>query len=114
MIHKSTIMETAKYIFLILRSNQMVMWSWGFSNPIPLTNNEGLIFSVDGYKHKGFVKVIYDEGKDLFIVILLDILNNELLRIDNVYFDSLVDVIDEAVERTSDYEVRVMSGYCPN
>lgn len=95
-------METAKYILSILKSNQMVMWSWGFNNPIALKDDAGLIFRVSGYKHEGFVKVVYDEGKDLFVVILLNSQHHELQRIGDVYFDSLVDVIDEAVERTSD------------
>lgn len=87
------------------------MWSWGFSYPKALPNNEGLIFNVNGFKHKGCVKVVYNEGMDLFAVILLDKQNNELQRIEDVYFDQLVDVIDEAVERTSDYANRIKNEY---
>lgn len=100
-------METANYILSILRCNRMVMWSWGFSHPMALPNDEGLIFIVSGYKHKGLVKVVYDEGKDLFVVILLDGQHHVSQQIEDVYFDTLIDVIDEAVERTSDYETRV-------
>ena len=100
-------MDTANYILTILRSNQMVMWSWGFNHPMELTDNDGLLFYVNGYKHKGYVKVVYDEGKDLFVVILIDRRLRELKRIEDVYFDTLIDVIDEAVERTEDYETRV-------
>jgi len=89
----------------------MVMWSWGFNQPQALPNNEGLIFKVNGFKHKGWVKVVYNEGMDLFAVILLDNQNNELQRIEGVYFDSLVDVIDEAVEYTPDYAERVKNVY---
>lgn len=89
----------------------MVIWSWGFHNPKALPNDEGLIFRVNGFKHQGFVKVIYNEGKDLFVVILLDNEHNELQLINDVYFDCLVDVIDEAVERTTDYEQRVKRFY---
>jgi hypothetical protein len=103
--------KIANYIYSILKSKQIVMWSWGFHNPIALPNNEGLIFCVNGFKHNGYVKVIYNEGKDLFIIILLDNQNIELKRIEDVYFDSLVDVIDEAVELTSDYEERVKKKY---
>ena len=101
----------ANYIFSILKSNRMVMWSWGFSNPMAIANNDGLIFKVNGFKHKGFVKVLYNEGKDLFEVILLDNRKMESHRIDDVYIDSLVDVIDGAVERTSDYAERVKNEY---
>lgn len=104
-------MDTAKYILSVLRSNQMVIWSWGFSHPMALPNDKGLIFIVNGYKHKGLVKVVYDEGKDLFVVILLDSQHHVSQQIENVYFDTLIDVIDAAVERTSDYETRVKKDF---
>jgi hypothetical protein len=104
-------MKMANYIYSIITSRKMVMWSWGFHNPVALPNDEGLIFRVNGFKHQGFVKVIYNEGKDLFMVILLDNQNNESQRLEDVYFDMLVDVIDEAVERTTDYDERVKSFY---
>ena len=105
--HTSIMMKTANYIYTILNSNQIVLWSWGFEKPQALPNDEGLIFHVNGYKHNGFVKVVYHEDKDLFVVILLDNDKTELQRINNVYFDGLIDVIDEAVERTTDYEDRI-------
>ena|ERR1035437_5516790 len=100
-------MKTANYIYTILNINQIVLWSWGFEKPQALPNDEGLVFHVNGYKHNGFVKVVYHEGKDLFVVILLDNDKTELQRINDVFFDGLVDVIDEAVERTTDYEERI-------
>jgi len=104
-------MEMANYIFSILKFNQIFMLSWGFGKPMALANNEGLIFKVNGFKHKGWVKVIYNEGKDLFEVILLDYQKIESHRIEDVYIDSLVNVIDEAVEHTSDYSARVKNEY---
>jgi hypothetical protein len=101
----------ANYIISILRSKLMVIWSWGFNQPEALPNNEGLIFMVNGFKHKGLVKVVYNEGNDLFVVILLDNQHKELQRIADVYFDSLVDVIDEAVEHTTDYAERVRNEF---
>ena len=89
----------------------MIMWSWGFSNPMAIANDEGLIFRVNGFKHKGYVKVLYNEGKDLFVIILLDNRKIESHRIGDVYIDSLVNVIDEAVEHTSDYSERVKTEY---
>lgn len=109
--HISIVMDLANYIFSILKSSRIIMWSWGFSNPKALPNNEGLIFRVNGFKHKGCVKVVYNEGMDLFEVILLDNQNNELQRIEDVYFDQLVDIIDEAVERTQDYNERIKKFY---
>lgn len=104
-------MKMADYIYTILKSNRIVLWSWGFQKPQALSNDEGLIFYVHGFKHKGFVKVLYSEGNDLFEVILLDSNYNQTQQIKDVYFDCLVDIIDEAVERTSDYEERVKNEY---
>lgn len=104
-------MEMANYIYSILKANRVVMWSWGFHQPMAMANDEGLIFRVNGFKHTGKVKVVYHAGKDLFVVVLLDRLNNETKRIEEVYFDQLVEVIDELVERTNDYEDRVRDFY---
>ena len=95
-------MEMANYIFKILKTDLFVMFSWGFSNPIAL--EKGLKFKVNGFKHKGWVEVIYDEGMDLFIVNLLK-RNGEIKKqVTEVYFDTLVNVIDNLVEKTDDYE----------
>ena len=96
--HTSIIMDIAIYIYSILQSNPMVMWIWGFNSPKALSNQEGLIFKVDGFKHKGWVKVVYDQGKDLFEVILLDNENNVLQRFEDVYIDCLIEIIDGAVD----------------
>ena len=104
-------MEMANYILSILKSNQIVMWSWGVTDPKALGNNEGLIFSVNGFKHKGKVKVVYNVVMDLFVVMLIDSQNNELQRFEDVYFDCLVEIIDEAVEHTSNYAEKVKNHY---
>ena len=44
----------AKYIMSILKTQLMIMWSWGTSNFMALPNNEGLIFHVQGYKFNGW------------------------------------------------------------
>lgn len=97
----------AEYIMAILRSQLMVVFSWGFHKPQRLPNDTGLSFMVDGFKYQGEVRVVYNEGTDLFDVELVSI--NE--RIEDVYFDCLVRVIDGAVERTSDYDKRVREQY---
>lgn len=97
-------MEMAKYILRILRSQLVVMLSWGVSDFRALPNNEGLIFHVKGFKHVGWVKVVYNEGRDLFDIYYL---NNDMetLKVENgIYLDMLVTAIDEAVEKTKDYE----------
>ena len=97
-------MEMAKYILRILKSQLMVMLSWGVSDFRALPNNEGLIFHVKGFKFVGWVKVVYNEGRDLFDIFFL---NNEMetQKVENgIYLDMLVTAIDEAVEKTKDYE----------
>jgi hypothetical protein len=104
-------MEMARYIYSILKSQLSIMWSWGFNTPRSLSNEKGLIFKVQGFKHKGFVAVVYNEGADLFDVILYHRQMAVKSKTEGVYFDMLVDVIDSLVERTSDYEERVKNEY---
>lgn len=92
----------------ILKTQLMVVWSWGFHKPIAIEN--GLQFKVQGYKFKGVVEVAYDEGRDLFDVRFLKA-NKVVNTIDGVFFDSLVEVIDDYVEKTTDYEKRVAAEY---
>ena len=102
-------MEMAKYILAILRTSPMVVMSWGVHNAVALKN--GLQFRVNGYKHRGRVQVIYDEGQDLFSVVLLDRNGKETKREDGIYLDCLVNVIDRLVEKTDDYTARVREQY---
>ena len=62
---------------------------------------------VDGFKYQGEVRVVYNEGADLFDVELVDI--NK--RIEDVYLDQLVGVIDGLVERCDNYNERVKYDY---
>ena len=98
-------MNISNYILQILKSQLCIMMSWGFSQ-LQIIDN-GIKFHVSGFVHQGYVEVVYNEGKDLFEVIFLDKKNKEVKRIDDVYFDQLVDVIDSAVEHTNDYEKKV-------
>ena len=103
-------MEMANYILRILRSQLTVMFSWGFNHPTALPNNEGLRFNVQGFKFKGTVEVVYNEGWDLFDVRFI---KNGLVigKIEEVYLDGLVDVIDKYGEKTDDYQNRVKEEY---
>lgn len=86
----------------------MVVYSWGFHQPMALEN--GLRFKVTGFKFRGIVEVVYNEGRDLFDVRFLKA-NKVVKSIDGVFFDSLVEVIDDYVEKTTDYEKRVAAEY---
>ena len=101
-------MEMAKYIMTILKTQLMVVWSWGFHNPVAIEN--GIRFKVQGFKFKGIVEVVYDEGWDLFNVRFIK--GGKVIdTVEEVYFDTLVETIDNYVEKTSDYKERVMAEY---
>lgn len=101
-------MEMAKYIMQILKTQLMVVWSWGINKPVALEN--GLRFNVQGFKFRGVVEVVYNEGQDLFDVSFIKA-NKVVKSIDGVFFDMLVDTIDYYVEKTADYEKRVKAEY---
>ena len=101
-------MEMAKYILNIFKTQLMVVWSWGFHQPIAIEN--GLRFKVNGFKYRGVVEVRYNEGHDLFDVNFIK--SGKVVKtIEDVFFDMLVSVIDLYVEKTSDYEKRVREEY---
>lgn len=99
----------AKYILAILRTQLMIVFSWGFHNARAIEN--GLAFFVQGYKHTGRVEVLYDEGWDLFIVRTLNRDGSIKEQEDGIYADGLVEVIDRMVEKTDDYKARVRKQY---
>ncbi len=96
----------AEYIMKILRSQLMVMFSWGFNKPQRLPDDKGLRFYVNGFKYQGMVDVVYNDGRDLFEVSLGD-----GTLIEDVYLGCLVNVIDGLVERVDDYKERVETEY---
>ena len=84
----------------------MVLCSWGPHNFKRLPEDQGLSFLVEGFKYTDKVKVIYNEGSDLFEVHLSD-----GTKVEDVYLDNLVEVIDSLVEKTPNYEQRVQQEY---
>ena len=88
-------MEMALYILRILRTQPIIVFSWGFHSPIAVNN--GLRFLVEGRLHQGWTEVLYDDGADLFRVrTLKDGAVKE--EVSDVYLESLVYVIDKMVE----------------
>ena len=102
-------MEMAQYIISIFKTNMPVIFSWGFNDPFALEN--GLRFNVNGFKHKGKVEVLYDEGKDLFIVKILTFEDEIIETITRVYFDQLIEIIDNHVELVENYDEAVRDEY---
>jgi hypothetical protein len=96
----------AEYILQILRTQLMVVFSWGFNSPRKLPDDKGLSFIVNGFKYQGKVTVIYDKGADLFNVTLENGESEE-----GVYLDCLVNVIDGMVERCDNYRQTVECYY---
>ena len=95
----------ANYILEILKTNLMIVFSWGFRSPRAVKN--GLSFMVSGFKYKGEVQVIYNEGKDLFEIHLPA--TSKIIQ--DVYFDQLIEVIDNEVEKIANYEQKIKSEY---
>ncbi|MEI8204945.1 MAG: hypothetical protein WCH34_18130 [Bacteroidota bacterium] len=101
--------KMADYIYSILSSQPTILMSWGFQRPAII--HLGLTFHVNGFKHKGKVSIKYKEGQDLFNVYLMDENGKIVDTIHMVYFDQLVELIDERVEKTDDYNNRVDNEY---
>ena len=100
--------DMANYIMQIFRAYAMVVFSWGFNAPTATAN--GLRFKVQGFKFKGTVEVEYNEGADLFEVKLIK--NGKVVEtVEDVYLDSLVDVIDYRVEKVDNYKERIETEY---
>lgn len=71
-----------------------------------------LQFKVQGFKLKGSVRIILDEGSDTYIIQFFKKGENEAYKtIENVYFDDMVDLIDCEVEtddaKSADYAEKV-------
>ena len=92
-----------EYILQILKSQLMVLFSWGPHNFKRLPEDKGLSFQVEGFKFQGKVIVMYNAGTDLFEVMLAK--TGE--KVEDVYLDCLVNVIDGLIERTDNYRERV-------
>ena len=100
-------LEMARYIWSILKTQLTIIMSWGIDLDSIKVVDLGIQFHVQGFKHTGYVKVALNEGKDLFEVSLLSDDGECVKFLDEVYLDMLVDTIDQAVEKTEDYEKRI-------
>lgn len=91
----------------LLKSDIMKFWSWG-SHGFTVDKTKGtqmIRFRVRGHHHKGYI-YIFLNGMDLFDVYLTDIKNKIKVRTDEMglYFDQLVEWIDNKVERIPEYK----------
>ena len=101
----------ARYIWTILKSQPIILMSWGIDPKTVKTIELGLEFHVQGFKHRGLVRVTLNEGLDLFEVSLIDENDKIVNTIESVFCDNLVAVIDGAVEKTDNYEKSICEKY---
>lgn len=101
--------DMSGYILSILKCRKIYLMSWGFESPVVITL--GLRFKVNGFKHKGYVEVKYNEGADLFDIYLIGNENQVKETLEGIYFDELVDTIDEHVEHCDNYNEMVNQQY---
>jgi hypothetical protein len=93
-------------LIYLLKQNMNVFWSWGSRNFVVDSQKNTRMFrmTVSGYHHKGYV-FIFLNGLDLFDVYLTNkegIIKNRTDEM-GLYFDQLVEWIDDKVERIPEY-----------
>lgn len=102
----------AKYIWKLLKLQQIVIWSWGVDPKTVRTIKQGTEFHVQGFLLKGTVRITYDLGEDLFNVELIpDDKSKQAETIEGLYLDNLVLTIDRHVEYCEDYAERFFEEY---
>ena len=104
-------LRLARYIWAILTSQPIILMSWGIDPKTVKTIELGLEFHVQGFKHRGLVRVTLNEGLDLFEVSLIDENDKIVNTIESVFCDNLVAVIDDAVEKCENYQERISHEY---
>ena len=106
-------LNMAKYIWSILRTRPSITMSWGIDPDSIKPVKVGLEFHVQGFIHTGIVRITLNECEDLFEVELIDEKGETVKVLKSIFFDELISVIDENVEKTEDYEKRIADEY-PN
>ena len=81
--------------------------SWGLDPSKARVIDNGMEIYVQGFLHKGFVQITLNEGTDLFEIKLLSEERELVKFIEDVYLDSLVNTLDENIEKCENYEQRV-------
>ena len=104
-------LRLARYIWAILTSYPIILMSWGVDPKTVKAIELGLEFHVQGFKHRGLVRVTLNEGLDLFEVSLIDENDKIVNTIESVFCNNLVAVIDGAVEKTDNYEKSIREEY---
>lgn len=104
-------LELAGYIWSILKTQIAIFMSWGVVPESMKVIEGGLEFHCQGFKHKGKVQIVLDEGKDLFEVHLISENGEKVKTIEDIFLDKLISVVDENIEKTEDYGKRISEIY---
>ena len=103
--------EMALYILGIFRTNPFVVMSWGINPASIEVVDLGVKFHVQGFKHKGFVQVVLNEGEDLFEVTLISEEGETVNTIEHIFVDNLISILDNEIEKCENYEERICQEY---
>ena len=85
----------------LLASSGSIYWCWGTSKKFNV-DNKALVLKVNGHHHKGYV-VITLAWNDTYTVNIVTTHGNVLNTYTDVYFDMLIEVIDNRIERVKGY-----------
>ena len=99
----------ARYILVLLRMDLKKVFSWGFQYPRIVSN--GIRAYVNGFLYQGYIEITLNSGKDLFEVKTFNDDGTVKDRVEDIYFDKLVDTIDNLVEYCENYEEKVNLTY---
>ena len=81
----------------VLTYNRTIYWSWGVSK-LYNCQNKGLLLKVNGHHFNNYVLITLG-WDDLYNVHYLNEKLVEVEKTEGVYFDMLVDIIDERIEK---------------
>lgn len=104
--------ETVKYTYQVLTQHPKYLMSWGVVEMKGIIYNEmaSVLFTVNGFLHKGDVIVAYNGGTDYFEVYLLDKDRKVVGSSVDICFEELVSTIDQMVEtkvEDADYYAKI-------
>jgi hypothetical protein len=93
---------SVKETLLQMNVNPPILWSWGM-NDLTNVQNKGLLFKVNGHHHKGYVFITLS-FMDTYTVRIVGTDGVIKDTYTDVYFDDLVEIIDNRIEKIADYK----------
>lgn len=85
----------------VLTHNKTIYWSWGVSKRTTVLG-KGLILQVNGRRHSGDVLITLG-WDDTYQVRIISNRGKVIKHYEMVYFDNLVEIIDDHIERIPEY-----------